>query len=65
MGHYAIDCYHRMDFAYQGKNPTIKFAAMASASNLQHTQTTETWFTDTGATDHLTANANNLSPQAT
>uniref|UniRef100_A0A2N9GV31 Reverse transcriptase Ty1/copia-type domain-containing protein n=1 Tax=Fagus sylvatica TaxID=28930 RepID=A0A2N9GV31_FAGSY len=64
MGHYAIDCYHRMDFAYQGKNPTTKLAAMASASNLQHTQTTETWLTDTGATDHLTANANNLSPQA-
>ena len=21
-GHCAIDCYHRMDFAYQGKNPT-------------------------------------------
>uniref|UniRef100_A0A2N9IQM4 Integrase catalytic domain-containing protein n=1 Tax=Fagus sylvatica TaxID=28930 RepID=A0A2N9IQM4_FAGSY len=44
-GHYAIDCYHRMDFAYQGKNPTMKLAAMASAS------------------DHITANANNLSPQ--
>ena len=35
-GHYAIDCYHRMDFAYQGKNPTMKLAAMASASNIQH-----------------------------
>jgi hypothetical protein len=42
MGHYAIDCYHKMDFAYQGKNPTIKLADMASASNLQHTQNTKT-----------------------
>ena len=36
-GHYAIDFYHRMDFAYQGKNPTTKLATMASASNIQHT----------------------------
>jgi hypothetical protein len=64
MGHYAIDCYHRMNFAYQGKNPTTKLAAMASASNLHYTQNAETWLTDTGATDHITANANNLSPQA-
>uniref|UniRef100_A0A2N9J149 Reverse transcriptase Ty1/copia-type domain-containing protein n=1 Tax=Fagus sylvatica TaxID=28930 RepID=A0A2N9J149_FAGSY len=32
-GHYAIDCYHRMDFAYQGKNPTMKLAAMATNAN--------------------------------
>jgi hypothetical protein len=30
-----------MDFAYQGKNPTTKLAAMASASNIQHTQSAE------------------------
>uniref|UniRef100_A0A2N9G1Z1 Integrase catalytic domain-containing protein n=1 Tax=Fagus sylvatica TaxID=28930 RepID=A0A2N9G1Z1_FAGSY len=54
----------QMNFAYQGKNPTTKLAAMASASNLHYTQNTESWLTDTGATDHITANANNLSPQA-
>ena len=32
-GHIAVDCYHRMDFAYQGKNPPTKLVAMASASN--------------------------------
>uniref|UniRef100_A0A2N9HE74 Integrase catalytic domain-containing protein n=1 Tax=Fagus sylvatica TaxID=28930 RepID=A0A2N9HE74_FAGSY len=64
MGHYAIDCYHRMNFAYQGKNPTTKLAAMASASNLQYTQNAEAWLTDTGATDHITANASNLSHQS-
>uniref|UniRef100_A0A2N9HIJ5 Integrase catalytic domain-containing protein n=1 Tax=Fagus sylvatica TaxID=28930 RepID=A0A2N9HIJ5_FAGSY len=62
-GHYAIDCYHKMDFAYQGKNPTTKLAAMASASNIQHTQSAESWLTDSGASDHIIANANNLSPQ--
>uniref|UniRef100_A0A2N9FFT0 Reverse transcriptase Ty1/copia-type domain-containing protein n=1 Tax=Fagus sylvatica TaxID=28930 RepID=A0A2N9FFT0_FAGSY len=60
IGHYAIDCYHRMDFAYQGKNPPTKLAAMASASNLQHTQGSETWLIDTGATDHITSNASSL-----
>uniref|UniRef100_A0A2N9G0H4 Integrase catalytic domain-containing protein n=1 Tax=Fagus sylvatica TaxID=28930 RepID=A0A2N9G0H4_FAGSY len=40
LGHYAIDCYHRMDFAYQGKNPPTKLAAMANASNLNMTQGT-------------------------
>jgi hypothetical protein len=40
VGHYAIDCYHRMDFAYQGKNPPTKLAAMANASNLNITQGT-------------------------
>jgi transposase InsO family protein len=53
-----------MDFAYQGKNPTTKLAAMASASNLQHTQNTETWLTDSGASDHITASSHNLNPQA-
>jgi hypothetical protein len=38
MGHYAIDCYQRMDFAYQGKNPPTKLAVMASASNLNITK---------------------------
>jgi hypothetical protein len=59
-GHYAIDCYHRMDFAYQEKNPPTKLAAMASASNLYHGQNSETWLTDSGASDHITANASNL-----
>uniref|UniRef100_A0A2N9EEC7 Integrase catalytic domain-containing protein n=1 Tax=Fagus sylvatica TaxID=28930 RepID=A0A2N9EEC7_FAGSY len=61
IGHYAIDCYHRMDFAYQGKNPPTKLAAMANASNLNITQgNNDTWLTDSGASDHITANLNNL-----
>uniref|UniRef100_A0A2N9HH13 Integrase catalytic domain-containing protein n=1 Tax=Fagus sylvatica TaxID=28930 RepID=A0A2N9HH13_FAGSY len=64
IGHYAIDCYHRMDFAYQGKNPPTKLAAMANASNLQYTHNSETWLTDSGASDHITATASNLNTQA-
>jgi hypothetical protein len=52
-----------MNFSYQGKNPTTKLAAMASASNLQHTQSAETWLTDSGASDHISASSTNLSPQ--
>uniref|UniRef100_A0A2N9HEG5 Retrotransposon Copia-like N-terminal domain-containing protein n=1 Tax=Fagus sylvatica TaxID=28930 RepID=A0A2N9HEG5_FAGSY len=48
----------RMDFAYQGRHPPAKLAAMASTSN--GAQAGESWLTDTGATDHLTANMTNL-----
>ena len=53
-----------MDFAYQGKNPPTKLAALANASNLQYTHNSETWLTDSGASDHITATASNLNPQA-
>jgi hypothetical protein len=29
-GHLALDCYHRMDYSYQGKNPPSQFAAMVA-----------------------------------
>ena len=32
-GHVALDCYHRMDYAYQGKHPPSKLAAMTATSN--------------------------------
>ena len=32
-GHLALDCYHRMDYAYQGKHPPTKLAAMVTSSN--------------------------------
>jgi hypothetical protein len=51
-----------MDFAYQGRHPPAKLATMASTSNAS--QASETWLTDTGATDHLTANVGNLTVQA-
>jgi hypothetical protein len=47
-----------MDFAYQGRHPPAKLAAMASTSN--GAQAGESWLTDTGATNHLTANMTNL-----
>ncbi len=51
-----------MDFAYQGRHPLAKLAAMGLTSN--GSQGGDTWLTDTRATDHLTANMNNLQVQA-
>ena len=53
-----------MDFAYQGKNPPTKIAAMASASNPALTNCQDPWLADSGTSDHLTANLNYLSIQS-
>jgi hypothetical protein len=39
-GHTAIDCYQRMNFAYQGRHPPAKLAAMATAAPPDSNQTT-------------------------
>ncbi|RWR76373.1 putative polyprotein [Cinnamomum micranthum f. kanehirae] len=57
-GHSALDCYHRMDFTYQGSHPPNKLAAMAASNQFSVEQN---WYTDTGATDHITSNIGNLS----
>ena len=53
-----------MNFAYQGKHPPAKLAAMASASNVAITNNQDPWLADFGTLDHLTANLNNLSVQS-
>ena len=49
-----------MDYAYQGKHPPTKLAAMAIASNacLAHEQP---WLAASATTDHVIANLNELS----
>ena len=54
-GHMAIDCYHRMDYAYRGKHPPTKLAAMVTSSNSQP------WLADSVAIDHVTSSLNHLS----
>ncbi|KAJ4951664.1 hypothetical protein NE237_028496 [Protea cynaroides] len=56
MGHLAIDCYHCMDYAYQSHHPPEKLAAMASTKF----SNADTWYTDTGATNNLTPDIENL-----
>ena len=56
-GHTTLDCYHRIDFAFQGKHPPTKLAAMSFSSNAF---TSNCWVSDTGATDYFTPNLANL-----
>ena len=53
-----------MDFAYQGKNPPTKLAAMAQASNATLTNISDPWLADSGISNHLTANLGNLFVQS-
>ncbi|KAJ4981007.1 hypothetical protein NE237_031844 [Protea cynaroides] len=56
IGHSAIDCYHRMYYTYHGRHPPEKLAAMVSSAQPD----THTWFSDTGASHHLTPDVDNL-----
>jgi len=60
LGHLAIDCYYRMDYAYHGKHPPTKLAAMATALNACLAQE-QPWLADSAATDHVTLSLNHLS----
>ena len=59
LAHIAIDCYHKMDYAYQGKHSPTKLVAMATASNACLAQE-QPWLADSAATDHVTANLDQL-----
>lgn len=58
IGHTTLDCYHRMDYSFQGKNPPEKLVVMATSYNPVGEQT---WFVDSGATNHITNDLRNLS----
>jgi len=49
-----------MDYAYQGKHPPTKLAAMATSSNLMIAQD-QHWLADSAATDHFTSSLNHIS----
>jgi hypothetical protein len=59
--HQALDCFHRMDFSYQGRHPPTQLAAMAAQTNAIHED--PEWFGDSGANAHITNNLNNLTIQ--
>jgi hypothetical protein len=59
--HQALDCYHRMNYSYQGRHPPSQLAAMAAYN--QSTQDEEPWFADSGANNHITAELDNLTIQ--
>ena len=58
-GHSALDCYHCMDFAYQGRHAPAKLASMVA--NAAQVQASNSWLIDTGCSDHVTPNLSQLS----
>ena len=63
-GHLALDCFHRMNFAYQGRQPPAKLAAIASTNMTNafnaSSSTQSNWISDTGATDHFTPDISHI-----
>lgn len=55
----GLDCYHMMDFSFQGKHAPSKLAAMVANSAQVHGA--NGWLTDIGCLDHVTPNLANLS----
>ena len=57
-GHSAIDCYQRMNHAYEGRIPPQKLTAMAAIASSNNPSTT--WILDSGALNHITFDLTNL-----
>jgi hypothetical protein len=56
--HSALDCYHRMDYSYQGRHPPDQLAAMVAQLNEEFGA--EKWLADSGANAHITPDAANI-----
>jgi len=59
LSHSALDCYHRMDHAFQGRHPPHQLHAMAAHSPFVDQE----WFADSAANAHITHDLNNLQVQ--
>jgi hypothetical protein len=56
--HTALDCYHRMDYSFQGRHPPSELAAMVA--HLNENFGAQKWLADFGANAHITADATNI-----
>jgi transposase InsO family protein len=59
--HSALDCFHRMDYAYQGRHPPPQLDAMVAQTNSTFEE--QPWFADNSANAHITRDMENLSIQ--
>jgi hypothetical protein len=59
--HQALDCFHRMDYSYQGHHPPSQLAAMVAQTNTQVEE--QQRFADSGANAHITRDLENLTVQ--
>lgn len=53
-----MNCFHRMDFAYQGRHPPSELAAMTSQSNMLDED--EEWLADIATNNNITSDLENL-----
>jgi hypothetical protein len=59
--HQVLDCFHRMDHAFQGRHPHDQLSAMVADSN--SAPANDPRYADSTANQHITANLENLSLQ--
>jgi hypothetical protein len=58
--HNALDCYHRMDYSYQGRHPPSQLAALTAHTH-DDVDPEQPWYLDSGANHHITSKLENLS----
>ncbi|KAL5716461.1 hypothetical protein ACHQM5_018148 [Ranunculus cassubicifolius] len=63
--HSALECYHRMNFAYSAHAPTQKLQAMVAHKDYSNYASSSTapspWVLDSGATNHVSADTSTFS----
>jgi hypothetical protein len=58
LNHLALDCFHRMDYSFQGRRPPPQLQAMVAQSNSVYED--QEWYADSAANAHITHNLENL-----
>jgi len=61
LSHQALDCFHRMDHAFQGRHPSAQLSTMVATFN--QIADNSPWYADSVANQHIIANLENLSLQ--
>jgi hypothetical protein len=59
LSHRALDCFHRMDYSFQGRHPPAQLAAMVAPTHTVPED--DPWYADSGANNHITNDIANLS----
>jgi hypothetical protein len=58
VNHQALNCFHQMDYAFQGRHPPSDLAVMVAQTN--SVQDEDNWLADSGANTHITDGLENL-----
>jgi len=61
LNHLALDCFHRMDYSFQGRCPPAQLQAMVAHNN--SILEDQEWYADSAANAHITHELGNLQIQ--